>query len=534
MKKILISFLSLMLVLGIGIGISQLAVQKKAGAELTSTEEFFMVEGAQFRSYWTTTNCGITYAATIPYGHSYTEKIKLFVAPYDYVESAYKSSNTATQQALLRGDYVTAFKQEGLQYLDVEPTRLPSVDVTYLTGGIKNIPNGQESRKYFGIYYFNAGTEQEPNYKYAQMPNGELGQARSIAYLSSGYYNSGQCTAENDQNMTTYFMERAIKTAVSKESGKNGNPTVNANTIVYNKTNKNTKILSGVLSATFLDDYITEKTTVVEVNGQQVNVAKRLDFKVDYSDFDTLIDQDNLSGALINTKSAGTLTKEVEIGLDTVSFTVTVNPFDLKNAQISSNVSEVTFIQNLTGGGTATISGTIKGNLTPTITLTIPKANNMLGGKEFNNDTISKVAELIFSYTDDGSYNSTKFNAIISGGNFINTSNPNNNVSTEIQAIKQTFTVYFASNNTNFGTVSPISIANVIYGTEFTTNGNILTLNTLPNSQVATATTTANGAQYSYSFNNWTNVSGTQITSGTITADNTIFKANFRTKGVTF
>ena len=229
------------MVIGIGVGVSQFAEQKKAGAGLASTEEFFMVEGAQFRSYWTTTNCGITYAATIPYGHSYTEKIKLFVAPYDYVESAYKSSNSATQQALLSGDYVTAFNLEGLQYLDVEPTRLPSEDVTYITGGIKNIPVGQESRKYFGIYYFNAGTAQAPDYKYAQMPNGELGQARSIAYLASGYYNSGECTAENDQNMTTCFMERAIKTAVSKESGKNGNPTVNANTIIYNKTNKTQK-----------------------------------------------------------------------------------------------------------------------------------------------------------------------------------------------------------------------------------------------------------------------------------------------------
>ena len=157
------------MVLGIGLGISQLAEQKKAGAELTSSEDFVMENGAQFRSYWTTPNCGITYMATIPYGHKYIQNIRLFIAPYDYVESI---RGNRTDEI----DYVTEFNKVQKQYLNIDPARLPSSGVTYFTGGVKNIPVGQESRKYFGIYYYNDGTKNV----YAKMPNGILSRAAHL------------------------------------------------------------------------------------------------------------------------------------------------------------------------------------------------------------------------------------------------------------------------------------------------------------------------------------------------------------------
>ena len=62
MKKIILTFLSLILMLGVGIGLSNVKGEQKTKAESVS---FSMEEGAAFRSYWSTVNCGIRFSGEI-------------------------------------------------------------------------------------------------------------------------------------------------------------------------------------------------------------------------------------------------------------------------------------------------------------------------------------------------------------------------------------------------------------------------------------------------------------------------------------
>lgn len=79
-----------------------------------------------------------------------------------------------------------------------------------------------------------------------------------------------------------------------------------------------------------------------------------------------------------------------------------------------------------------------------------------------------------------------------------------------------TYTVTFVSNNGDYGTVSPTSIASVPHGSAVSINGsNVLTLN----GTNVTPTPASSTAQYTYAFSNWSVSSGTAITSAqTITA----------------
>lgn len=84
------------------------------------------------------------------------------------------------------------------------------------------------------------------------------------------------------------------------------------------------------------------------------------------------------------------------------------------------------------------------------------------------------------------------------------------------------YTVTINSNNTDYGTVSPTSIANIPYGTVITVSGNTMTVN----GTAVTATPATDTAEWDYSFVNWT-VGGTPVTSSyTIDGDTTI-TANF-------
>ena len=205
MKKILLSFFSFLFVLVIGLGISQTKIMQMGDTKSVKAEEseFVMVEGASFRSYWSTSNCGITFGATITVPNDYVNNVKLFIAPYDFVEEV------AQQGAIT--DYIEAFNtnynlttkelaKQPIQndyYMIVEPAKIPFTGGVSFKAGIKNINVGNESRRFFGIYYY-YDTNKKTN-EYAIMPNGEIGQARSIAYLASGHYNS---VAQNDQVVT--------------------------------------------------------------------------------------------------------------------------------------------------------------------------------------------------------------------------------------------------------------------------------------------------------------------------------------------
>lgn len=77
------------------------------------------------------------------------------------------------------------------------------------------------------------------------------------------------------------------------------------------------------------------------------------------------------------------------------------------------------------------------------------------------------------------------------------------------------YTVNFTASPNGYGTVSQSSIANVPYGTTVTDNSNEITIN----GTTVRATPAAKDANYSYSFNNWSNVPNTITGTCTITAN---------------
>jgi hypothetical protein len=224
-------------------------------------------------------------------------------------------------------------------------------------------------------------------------------------------------------------MDRAIKTAVSKESGKNGNPIVDTSTINYlYNAERTASVYSGQINATFLDDYITNKTTSVRVGNEIVNVGQRLDFKMDYSPFSQVINQNGKTGQFVNVLKAGEETQSVKLGLDTASIKVNIGQIDLTNAELTSQNKNFTDI--LVANGATLKDRYNNTDITPSISLTVPKANNMLSDKVFDNSNISSIGSLVFTTSSDGANgNLTNANTdikpsiytTISCGNFTNT-----------------------------------------------------------------------------------------------------------------
>ncbi|MBP5467238.1 MAG: InlB B-repeat-containing protein [Clostridia bacterium] len=76
------------------------------------------------------------------------------------------------------------------------------------------------------------------------------------------------------------------------------------------------------------------------------------------------------------------------------------------------------------------------------------------------------------------------------------------------------YTVSIASNNVEYGTVDVASVASVPYGTVITTSNNTVNIN----GTTVTATLAESDAQYTYSFDGWTNGTATVTSAITITA----------------
>lgn len=91
----------------------------------------------------------------------------------------------------------------------------------------------------------------------------------------------------------------------------------------------------------------------------------------------------------------------------------------------------------------------------------------------------------------------------------------NDNIPLFAQWTPNKYTVNFTASPNGYGTVSQSSIANVPYGTTVTENSNAITIN----GTTVTATPAAKDANYSYSFNNWSNVPNTITGTCTITAN---------------
>ena len=85
----------------------------------------------------------------------------------------------------------------------------------------------------------------------------------------------------------------------------------------------------------------------------------------------------------------------------------------------------------------------------------------------------------------------------------------------QVYEYSASYNVTFAVNTAGYGTVSSSSINNVPSGSSITVNGNQVTIN----NTTITATPSANTAQYTYAFSNWSNTSGTITAARTITAN---------------
>ena len=98
----------------------------------------------------------------------------------------------------------------------------------------------------------------------------------------------------------------------------------------------------------------------------------------------------------------------------------------------------------------------------------------------------------------------------------VNLSSTNNdNIPLYAQWTPNKYTVNFTASPNGYGTVSQSKIDNVPYGTVVTSNSNTITIN----GTTVTANPAEKDANYSYSFNNWSNIPNTITGTCTITAD---------------
>ncbi|MBO4962814.1 MAG: hypothetical protein J6C97_03460, partial [Clostridia bacterium] len=96
-------------------------------------------------------------------------------------------------------------------------------------------------------------------------------------------------------------------------------------------------------------------------------------------------------GHLINVTSTGSKVATSKIGRDTASYSLTINPYNLANATLTSQNVSNSFIDTLKVQGT-TVTDTYNSSVkTPNVLLTIPKANNMLSEKTFSNNALSNI-----------------------------------------------------------------------------------------------------------------------------------------------
>lgn len=104
--------------------------------------------------------------------------------------------------------------------------------------------------------------------------------------------------------------------------------------------------------------------------------------------------------------------------------------------------------------------------------------------------------------------------AFSSWSNASGTVTANRTITANFTRTLRSYTITIASNNTDYGTVSPTSIT-ASYGASISASGNVVTVG----SSTSTATAKTATAQYTYAFSSWTNASGTVSGTKTITAN---------------
>jgi len=244
MKKIIISFLTTLCVLTIFMGVAKLGNLNQTNVMASSTEvedTFKMEDGAAFRVYWSTPNCGITFSATISNSLLSNVTPKLLIVPYDYLQAIETSGTIKAKTMLEYGDYIGALEEAKKSYVMVDNVyELDNGDGTsYLSGGIKKIIDNNVNRKFFGVFYYERGYSRV----YADITdNLSLNNARSMAYVSSaGYYELATKSAMAEE-MTIHFMDKALVNSVKRydtANGKNFLDTISLDSLSYKSTATN-------------------------------------------------------------------------------------------------------------------------------------------------------------------------------------------------------------------------------------------------------------------------------------------------------
>jgi len=250
-KSFLLSFFSFCLTLTLLMGITSMQAKKEVKAEIVAqaSNYFEMEDGAAFRTYWSTPNCGITFTAHVAEELANKYHVKLIIVPYDYLTAIDEQVGTSAKERLDAGDYIGALTDAGKSYVTVDNVyHLNNGDGTYiLSGGIKNIKAGNVNRKYFGVYFY----ENEYGTRvYAKInSNNYANNARSMAYVSnSAYFELSGISPSYANDMITYQMDRAIYNAIERYEEATDSKVLNnivMDSITYKSIANEEKFLAG-------------------------------------------------------------------------------------------------------------------------------------------------------------------------------------------------------------------------------------------------------------------------------------------------
>jgi len=235
------------------------------------------------------------------------------------------------------------------------------------------------------------------------MPNGEVGQARSMAYVSSGSYSSfinrstGAILDSNAAQMSSYYIEKCINNAIVKKGE------------TYTKDSASFTVTSAPSSATFFDDIIpgdfSYSFTVKNSSGASKTYNKGdtiLDFATipEYATTSASNYVSKLDSKLVNITGVGSTTYSAYVGKSrTNNLPITINAYDVKtsgNVILSSTTTNISFVKSLSGDNTnkilETLETSVNKNLTPNnLTITIPAKGNILTQKTYNLSNLSSL-----------------------------------------------------------------------------------------------------------------------------------------------
>ena len=400
-KRFFIGIFSIICAIGIAVGVTG-SLSHKNQQVYAESQTFVMDEGASFRLMWTKEKCGIIFRGQI--SNDLLEsgvQPQLLIVPKEYLDGIRNTPSYASAKAVLdTGDYIAALETANLPYKVVTPATVENGSNTYLLGGIKTIQQHNMNKPFFGLCFY----EQAGVRTYADIPDGDENKiSRSIVYLSSAIRAINADFVQNDAmatEMTDYFMTAGIKESIRRKTYNDNKTAIKAegkkyenfdefkysnfDSSVINYSNaKNTEVNVSSVTSTVYDDYLDKFSVSVNANGREFAVGKYLDYYVYVTGYDSNYLKSNGNYATeFESIKAGDTNLTVALGKDTLSVPVTVAPYDISQATITTPTTQINYIEQIQalGGGALTekYDGT---DYTPIYTLNIPAGGKILTNK---------------------------------------------------------------------------------------------------------------------------------------------------------